>query len=436
MADMAFDITWLDAAGVTAPELSATWANLTIRVGDSVVTRVLDERAQTVRDYVQVSVYPLAEWLASNWWFLTSESSNPIKQGDREFQRRHSLRPNREGYAYPDLNVTPSGAWTHLTWKRYSPEWTKVEFLDDGGFWVDRDRFREVCSNLISKVVRRLELLGVQETFLKEEWNAVQSADPDEAKFCAAAAGLGWDPYDIDDARSAVLLDLDKNFGGMLDEVIPALEPERLGETRQAIAKAQDWANRHRLAVEGLEILRPQFDRAIREAKRPWDAGYFLARHLRHRLNVGYEPVLKIDHLADVFGGDSREFERATTPVKALEPARLVDGVVASGGEQGPGFAFRKLGSHGKRFHLCRALCEAVASPSSDTLLTRAHSERQQRSRAFAAEFLAPAQALKERVTRPFLDADDVSELASEFGVSSNVIELQVKNHSIAQVWP
>ena len=73
--------------------------------------------------------------------------------------------------------------------------------------------------------------------------------------------------------------------------------------------------------------------------------------------------------------------------------------------------------------------------PASDTLITRAGSERQQRNRAFAAEFLAPSFGLRERLSKPFVDSDDIAELASEFEVSSTVIEHQIRNHAIAEVW-
>ena len=56
-------------------------------------------------------------------------------------------------------------------------------------------------------------------------------------------------------------------------------------------------------------------------------------------------------------------------------------------------------------------------------------------NRAFAAEFLAPSSALRSRLARPVVDGDDMDELAAEFGVSSLVIEHQVRNHRIARVW-
>ena len=52
MQQLRFEIDWVDAERINGPELSATWASLRICAGDSMVTRVLDERAKTVRDFV------------------------------------------------------------------------------------------------------------------------------------------------------------------------------------------------------------------------------------------------------------------------------------------------------------------------------------------------------------------------------------------------
>jgi len=80
-------------------------------------------------------------------------------------------------------------------------------------------------------------------------------------------------------------------------------------------------------------------------------------------------------------------------------------------------------------------LAEVLTSPGSPALLTRTQSDRQQRSRAFAAEFLAPAAALQAKVPRPVLDEEDVEELAAKFGVSPLLISHQLENHQIARIW-
>ena len=39
MPDLTFDVDWVDAGRINGPELSATWASLRIRAGDSIITR-------------------------------------------------------------------------------------------------------------------------------------------------------------------------------------------------------------------------------------------------------------------------------------------------------------------------------------------------------------------------------------------------------------
>ena len=96
---------------------------------------------------------------------------------------------------------------------------------------------------------------------------------------------------------------------------------------------------------------------------------------------------------------------------------------------------FRHLEEPAAQFHLCRALTEVLTAPSTDTLLTRAHSERQQRNRAFAAEFLAPSTGLQRRLNgRRVVDGDDIDDLAGTFGVSSLVVEHQIRNHQLAKI--
>ena len=212
MSRLRFKTDWVDPAGVQGPELAATMATLEIRVDDSVVSRVLDTRAQTVHDSVCVPLYPFAEWMATNWWFLTHETNSPARSRDPDFRRRHAIG-DRDGYSYPSLHVFPQGDRTHLVWKPDRSRLSSVEFLDGGSAWIGSGEFRDTCSDLIDRVIRRLLSLGVEGTLLQEEWLAIQGADREEVEFCIAAAQLGWDPYDLDDDQSAFVLRLDSAAG-------------------------------------------------------------------------------------------------------------------------------------------------------------------------------------------------------------------------------
>ena len=141
---------WVDTAAISGAELSATWASLRIRVDDAVVTRIVD-RTDTVRSRVYVPLYPLAESLVTNWWFLLHEVENPAKATDAAFRRRHALVSAPEGYAFPNLQLMPSGERVHLAWTGERRHWSRIEFLNEGEAWVDLDEFRECCCDLVDR---------------------------------------------------------------------------------------------------------------------------------------------------------------------------------------------------------------------------------------------------------------------------------------------
>ena len=435
MPEISFDFNWVDSEGMRGPELSATWASLTIQVGNSVITRIQDERAKTLRDFVFVPLYPLAEWLATNWWFLASEFKNPDRQNDREFQRRHSLSANREGYAFPDLEVISSGSGIDLSWNRYAPQWTRVEFINQGRAAVEALEFRHACTELIDSVIRRLSSQGVEDTLLHQEWAAIEATGrcEEELEFCETAAGLGWDPYDLDDSQRDEVFWLADELGDFVGEAVQALNVSALRAQSTAIASAIKDAKQNSLPLHRLSSF--HFDTAGEFANDPpWRGGYQWARKLRAALNLGGQPLATTKTLASALGQSEVQMNGAARTVTALSTAPLIDGLVAVNDDQTASFAFRHAGEQGKRFSFCRALAEYLASPRSGSLITKSHSERQQRNRAFAAEFLAPSRGLRERVERSVVYDDEIDELAEEFGVSPFVIRHQLENHQIAQV--
>lgn len=427
-----FETEWVAAEDVRGPELASTWASVLIRVGDSVITRIVDRRAQTVRDRLYVPLYPLAESLVSNWWFLLHEVGNPLKDADDAFRRRHALVSVRDGYAFPKLQVASSGPRTQLAWTSESLEWAKLDYQDENQVWVDRNEFRESCADFVDLVVRRLVSCGIEGTFLQEEWASVQAADQDESLFCEVAAGLGWDPYALSDSQREAVLRLEQVLDdSVLDEAIAVLDVDYLEAETAAIAAALEPGRGTRLP---LEHVRAVGQTTVRTGGSPWQAGYALARNLRQGLGLDDEPLPTMETLGEALRENPASLIKATR-ARDLGAADLVNGVVTTGEDGLPAFALRRGPASSRRFHFCRGLAEVLTSPGSPALLTRAGSDRQQRNRAFAAEFLAPAAALRARVPRPILDEESVDELAAEFGVSSWLIAHQLENHQVARIW-
>ena len=71
-------------------------------------------------------------------------------------------------------------------------------------------------------------------------------------------------------------------------------------------------------------------------------------------------------------------------------------------------------------------------SPRSPSLVIDTNTERQKRNRAFAAEFLAPAEQIKRRLAGKETTREEMDEIAYTMGVSSYVVAHQVQNHGLA----
>jgi len=429
MADISFQIDWQDGEGMRGAELAATFASLRIDVQGETLTQVFDSRARTVRDHVFVPLYPIAEWLASNWWFLLFEHENVVKREDPAFAHRHSLGTGADGYAVPDLTVVASGARTHLRWAPGPQPWARVKFLNSGSASVDRQQFVQDCADFIDTVTRRLLARGVGSTFLQDEWAAIGAADDDESSFCEVSAGLGWDPYDLDDDSRDRVIMLSEQLGDLSEEAVPVIDSADPWKDCSAILAAIQAAKPNVLLTD--DSL-PSFILDQSTAGRPWEAGYRLAREARSELGLDGLPIPDTESLAAALSQSLEALRRATEPVPVLGDLHLVDGVVTRGASGGMSLGLKARGETAMRFLLCRALCEAFSSHQ-DALVTRGTTQRQQRNRAFAAEFLVPAQSLRERITHPIVDAEQVDDLAEEFGVSTQVIHNQIENHRIAE---
>ena len=427
-----FETEWVAADEIRGPELASTWASLLIRVDDAVITRVVDQRAQTVRDRVYVPLYPLAESLVSNWWFLLHEVENPAKNEDDAFGRRHALVSIRDGYAFPKLQVVSSGTRTLLAWTPHSLPWTKLADSHENQVWVDGNEFRESCADLVDRVIRRLVSRGIEGTFLQEEWASVQAADQDESRFCRTAAGLGWDPYALSDSQREAVVQLGQVLDdSVFEEAIAVLDVEYLEAETTTIAAALAPGRGTRLPLEHVRAVATESN--VRTGCNPWQSGYALARDVRRHLGLDDEPLPTMETLGEALRENPASLVKAARP-RDLGAADLVKGVVTADEDGLPAFALRRGRESNRRFHFCRGLAEVLTAPGSPALLTQAGSDRQQRSRAFAAEFLAPAAALRARAPRPVLDGEDVDELAAVFGVSPRLIAHQVQNHRIAGI--
>jgi hypothetical protein len=434
MSKLEIAFEWVDPAGARGAELRATWARLQLSV-DEPITRLLDHTSKTVRDAVFVPLYPLAEWLATNWWTLLYEPETPGRRADSSYAIRHSLQGAREGFALPPITIQPLGGSVRLGWQAVKLEHQQVEFIGAGTAYVDAAELAETLSDFIASVILRLDELGITDTLLHNEWSAVVSTEPEEREFCEAAGALGLDPYSLPAEIEEKILAIGEALPQQLsDEFFSAADFYRLAEQAEYLIQAIELSRTNSAQLENLLVLRNEVGRNAWRG-RPWHQGYEFARELRRYLQLNGEIMQSMGDISRALGIEEQRLDSAI--VTHLQTLSAFDAVVAENAAGSPGFVIGSPREEAMKFAFCRGLFEfLVSAPGEPLLITRTRSERQKRNRAFAAEFLVPADSLRARLRADSVGEEEIDDLAADFGVSPHVVIYQLQNHRIAQTLP
>jgi hypothetical protein len=422
MSKFHIELEWEQSPRTSAPELSATWARLAIYVDDVPVTKVEDHRSHGVRSGIYVPLYPMAEWIANNWWFLWNEW-----RFDRP-DTRHNLSAAREGFALPDLSFLPTETRIQLVWRqRPATEFDRVSFLMEGSQILSKDIVHEGVRSFVETVIQRLDDRDVPATFLTEEWQAILEAekDPNQKRFCQQAARLGYDPFDLESSIAKHLEELDDLLpGSVIDDFCDAVTLSQISSGVTAVRQFLGSLHERHVAQGSWMDLHEALQ--ISSGLSPWHYGYKQARLLRSSLGITGPVETDLESFRRTIGS----FE-----VVPFEAPEGLEAIIAPSSTQAPLFGLprRVVRAESRRFVLCRALSDylALGEPS---LVTRTQTEHQQRNRAFAAEFLAPAASIRERLVSDRLWEDDLEDLAQEFEVSGFVIRHQIENHRLATI--
>ena len=376
-------------------------------------TNVCESRAGTGRpmsDSIPVSVYPLAEGLAMDWWSLFGSRDVP-----------HRLIAYRGGYAIPDVRLRFDGSEFEVACLPSRHENLPVHFLNGDFERVGRAETESALGDFLDHTVARIEAGGARESGLQAQWRLVQAsrADPEEAAFCEAAGALGIDPYDTSDADAAFVEESGALFDGEpLAEFLSGLRrvPQPSNTTGWILEAERRPPSRCRLPA--IEDIRSGAPNEYAVAERPWARGYRWARTARRVLGVAQnERFRSVRALAQRLGTPGFAPAPPTAGIRALVDSR--DGETRV-------HLRRTNNPPGNLFALARAVGEAVANPPARRAAVNdlREASRQACARAFAAEFLAPV----DEILSMRGDGHDVLSIADEFGVPTETVERQEGN--------
>jgi IrrE N-terminal-like domain len=415
---MSFELRWEwePGEGIAAPEHRATWARLEWLVNDEYVTRIEELRSGSSRRSIYCSLYPLAEWVAYNWWLLVADARPAASHRDGTWSGmiRHNVQSAGDGFVWPDLAIIPQGRRSLVVWRRdRSPRrHSPVRYITDGEEFVNAQELSDQLAYLVEAVIGKLAEDGIRRTPLHEEWEAVTSADAEEKAFCIASARLGLDPYseghDSADAITAASHDLPAD---VLGDFLDGVDVARIHDATTWVQRAIEVAQTTGSAVPGMLRLEDRPVEASRRGATPWAIGWQQANEVRSRLGVG--PT------------ESADVERWLRPEVA--PTRYA-GLQALGSDSSSTVVLpRQQQTEAQRFTLARALWHVAVRRDPLFLVTAAYTEQQRIERAFAAELLAPAEGIKQMLDAGS-DDDDLTGIAAQFRVSTMVVDHQIRN--------
>ncbi len=422
----------VDQPAATDSLEKATWSALRIRVGARTVSRVLDKKLNDERSLLYVPLFAVCDWIVSNWWVLLNEPCRgefvPPPDSDEpnfSWTKRHCLRAAESDLLLPALYLFSDGRGLRAEWRADTEDalpHMPAFFVDSGWTALETKPTEQTLAQFVSNILTRVNGIDdVRVRDVRDTWRAIQEADMEERQFCIMAGRLGLNPYDRDevsDSLAGVLEQFADADDPLVQDITTAASSDSIDEQWRWVERAR---NSHRLSGFPPAAPPPPENGFVRADK----YGYQLARDFRARASISVNHRLdSVEDLAKSVLGV--RLEAVDENHLSGRSVKLIAGKSHDGTAQlvGP----RASHPEDDRFRIARGLFQiAVGSARGPRLVTDAFTWNQRASRAFAAELIAPQQALKERAGH-WADGETIRELATEFQASTILIEKQLKN--------
>ena len=422
MAELRINAKWM-ASTSGEPEVMATAAWVDMYVDNISLTRNQDIWAETVRDNVFVSAYPLAMWFASSWWRLNYEPL-PTQQPGHDWRMTHELGAANHGFVWPRAIFIPDGEAIHVWAGALMTPDQSVQYLQalEVPRMLTLAGFQQSVERFIHSVLARLNAKGCAGSDLAHLWALVQedSAAPGALRRRKLEAELGFDPEECPEQSLNAALQWESQVGdAALSELAPAITASGAGPDLALIGQLATASG----IIGTPEISPDSIDHLDHEA--PWERAIHDARALRYKMGNVSGPVSDRS-LYDLLGISSEAASNWPAPV-----GRSPVAVAIPLNDHQLKFVPRRRNLAGQRFELARFLGEYLR-PSTHEMRWLASTDlstfRQKYQRAFAAEFLCPIDSLTSFLGGDF-SSYAIDEAAAEFDVSEQTVTSLLLNN-------
>ncbi len=409
-----------------APEERACFAALGINWGETGLTECHDPFVNRIRSSPLLSGYHLAEWLAWNWWRLRWEPRTSAS----DWPFAHKMATIGAGYVWPNITIFSDGQRIALIAKPTQEiSTTAFRYISNVAAIVQSIQFETTIDAFINQIINQLREARIFDTNLHRISFDIQKErnDINLAKRRKFEALLGADP----DEGSISIIDRlisDAQFIG--DEAmgeVAANHPR--GGSMLTVAEIRDAANRIGFDISLQDSV--SFDEGIqlpRKTEAPaWLLGANAATALRKQERLEETPIDDCI-LAELAGVQESIIKSIDSSGSSPELSFILNE------ESSSRIVFRSKWHTGRRFELARLLGDRLVTVSDKVLFpaTRAYTFRQKMQRSFAAEFLAPFEAVKERLDGDYSE-EKRNEVSLQFEVSPRTIDTILVNHQVLE---
>lgn len=389
-----------------------------LAVGDIVLTRLLRQPGSRLDEALIAAPDALAFWLCDHWWRLRWET---IPQGRQpaDWRLAHELTSVGGGFAWPRISIWGDADRVGLL-GRADPVGVvgPVRYLTDALVYVEASGFEGEVDRFLDRVADEHSGFGSDRVALRALITALRQerCDPEVALWRRLEARLGYDPDAGPDEVVEAVGELAAECGlaGVEEAVAATPGAEAPSLLVDAIARAKRTGH----ACDFSGVLAAVSPARPLGSDPPWMAAEAAAAGVRAAFGVAPGPIKPTD-LGEILGTSRYSFRN--TPRRDERPYGLR--VHASGSVARQRVSLRTRSPQARRFELCRALGDALWSPS-DTLgpLADTATDRQKFQRAFAQSLLCPYEDLRGFLATDQPTEDDIEAAATHFHVNPSVI--------------
>jgi hypothetical protein len=398
---------------------------LTIRLGETVFTRLIRPGHEKIEDSLEIPPGRLAYWMLDNWWRLRYECLPP-KTLTPQWRLSHDMDSIGGGFAWPRLRIWGEGTRVGLSSKS-DPEGVvgPVRFLTDALFFIAGDNFEGAIDKFLTYVADQKSGFGSDREALRTLVGALRSerSDPEITQWRRLEAQMGFDP---DQAPEWLIREVGKfsvQYGSTgIEEAVqahPGIDAAKVLTREIKVTSDSGWD------CDFTSVIRlagsPTFD----EMLPPWRIAEEVAQRVRQSIGVtsGLIDDTALADLADV----------SPHALESVRGDQLEYGLRLGTRTPRSKLSFHTRAATSRRFELGRAIGDAIWGQDVIGPLASSKTARQKFQRSFAQNLLCPFHELMGFLQTSNPTDDDMADAAQYFDVSEKVIRTTLMNNDVLE---